>query len=400
MTSMTPLRILHLTNYVGKCSFGVGPVVLNLARGQEALEHRVEIWSCDSEAEARELEQQNRLLSNTIHTFPIVGPSRLAYSPAMGRAIARRANDFDVVHQHGIWTAISHVTNQWGARTGRPTVIAPHGSLDAWALRRSIWKKRLALIIYERKNLHYASCLHALSPREEEGFRTYGLRNPIAIIPNGIADDWLDSNGDAHAFRRRFGLSNETRLLFFLGRITPIKNLPMLVRAMSALKSDLASWRLIIAGVNEFGHQPEVEALVKQLGLGAYVKFIGPLYGQDKRDAFAAADLFVLPSHSEGAPVAILEALGAGIPVLTTQAAPWRELITRRCGWWTKISEPAIRQALHEAIYTPREELRRMGQRGKALIVEKYTLSKVAEQTISLYNWLLGKGERPTFVVD
>ena len=279
-------------------------------------------------------------------------------------------------------------------------MIAPHGSLDAWALRRSIWKKRLALIIYERKNLHYASCLHALSPREEEGFRTYGLRNPIAIIPNGIADDWLDSNGDAHAFRRRFGLSNETRLLFFLGRITPIKNLPMLVRAMSALKSDLASWRLIIAGVNEFGHQPEVEALVKQLGLGAYVKFIGPLYGQDKRDAFAAADLFVLPSHSEGAPVAILEALGAGIPVLTTQAAPWRELITRRCGWWTKISEPAIRQALHEAIYTPREELRRMGQRGKALIVEKYTLSKVAEQTISLYNWLLGKGERPTFVVD
>lgn len=394
------MRILHLTNFVGKRSFGVGPVALNLARGQQALGHHVAIWSCDSETEARELEGQNRLQPNTIRTFPIVGPVRLAYSPAMERAIIQHAHEYDVIHEHGIWTAVSRVTHRWRALTDRPTVIAPHGSLDAWALRRSIWKKRLALFFYEGRNLRRVSCLHALSEREAEGFRAYGLQNPIAIIPNGISEEWLDGKGDVCAFRRRFGLPDETRLLFFLGRITPKKGLPMLIRAMSALKSDLENWKLIIAGVNEFGHQPEVETLVKQFSLDTYVQFIGPLYGQDKRDAFAASDLFVLPSHSEGAPVVVLEALGSGVPVLTTQASPWQELASHRCGWWTEISELAIREALREALHTPGEELRQMGQRGKALIAEKYTLTKIAEQTVLLYEWLLRRGDKPEFVIE
>lgn len=95
---MGPWRILHLTNFVGRPSFGVGPVVLNLARGQQALGHRAEIWSCDSAVEARELESQNRLQPNTIRTFPILGPRRLVYSPAMEHAIVRGTDEFDVVY--------------------------------------------------------------------------------------------------------------------------------------------------------------------------------------------------------------------------------------------------------------------------------------------------------------
>jgi len=396
---MTQIRILHLASCIGKCSFGVGLVALNLARGQQALGHHAEIWSCDMEAEARELEEQNHLLPYTIRTFSINGPSRLAYSPALETALGQRANNFDVIHQHGIWTAISRATNLWRRRTGKPTVIAPHGSLDAWALRRSIWKKRLALLLYERNNMRHAACLHALSPREAESFRAFGLQNPIAIIPNGISEEWLSPKGDGRAFRDRLGLPDQTRLLFFLGRITPIKNLPMLLQAMSALRSELENWKLIIAGVNEFGHQNELESLVAKLSLEPCVQFVGPLYDQAKRDAFAAADIFVLPSFSEGSPVAVLEALGAGVPVLTTHASPWLEIVTHRCGWWTEISELAIRRGLKEVIHTPWEELRQMGLRGKSLIAGKYTLKKIAEQTICLYNWLLGRAEKASFVI-
>jgi len=397
---MDKLRILHLANFVGKSSFGIGPVAVNLARGQQALGHHAAIWSCDYESEARELELQNHLHPNTIRTFSIFGPSRLACSPAMGCAISKFANEYDIIHQHGIWTAISYLTNRWRARTGKPTVIAPHGSLDAWALRRSILKKRLALLLYEHENMRKTSCLHALSPREAEGFRAFGLSNPIAIIPNGIDDEWLQTQGDAGAFRHRYALSEDTRILFFLGRITPKKGLPMLLSAMARLKSQLDKWILVIAGVNEFRHQLEVEALVNQLTLKPHVQFVGPLYGKDKHDAFAAADMFVLPSHSEGAPIAILEALGAGVPVLTTKASPWEELVTNHCGWWTEISEQDIGQALQEAIQKPSCELKDMGARGKRLIAERYTIKRVAEQTIALYKWLLGSDSKPDFVVE
>ena len=397
---MDKLRILHLSSFVGKRSFGVGPAVLNLVRGQQALGHHAQIWSCDLEFEARELVAKSHLNLNTIRTIPILGPSRLAYSPAMERAIKQQAKEYDVIHEHGIWTAVSRVVNWWRARTGKPTVIAPHGSLDAWALRRSNWKKRMALLIYERENLRKASCLHALSAREAKGFRVFGLSNPIAIIPNGIDDEWLQTQGDAGAFRHRYALSEDTRILFFLGRITPKKGLPMLLSAMARLKSQLDKWILVIAGVNEFRHQLEVEALVNQLTLKPHVQFVGPLYGKDKHDAFAAADMFVLPSHSEGAPIAILEALGAGVPVLTTKASPWEELVTNHCGWWTEISEQDIGQALQEAIQKPSCELKDMGARGKRLIAERYTIKRVAEQTIALYKWLLGSDSKPDFVVE
>lgn len=396
---MDALRILHLAAFTGKRSFGIGPIVLGLASSQQALGHQVSIYSLDSEDEAHELECTYHLRAGTIQTFSIVGPSRLGFSPQMEQRVITHAAEYDVVHAHGIWTYTSRVVNRWRAQRGGPTIIALHGSLDAWALRRSRWKKRLAMILYERENLHRASCLHALSLREAEGFKAFGLRNPIAVIPNGISEDWLASTGDASRFRDKFGLDAETRVILFLGRITPIKNLPMLLQAMASLRQHLGNWKLVIAGVNEFGHQPEVEALVEQLALQPYVRFVGPLYGQDKRDAFAAAEVFVLPSHSEGAPVVILEALGVGVPVLTTQASPWEELVTHQCGWWTAISQDAIADALRDALLQPPPALRAMGARGKDLIRARYTWASIARSTIELYQWLLGRANLPRFVI-
>lgn len=393
------INILHLTNFIGKRSFGIGPIVLGLACSQQALGHSVSIYSVDAESEARELEAAYHLRAGTIQTFSIVGPSRLAYSLRMERHVLAHAAEYDVVHAHGIWTYTSRVVNRWRARQGGPTVVVPHGSLDAWALKRSRWKKRLALWLYERENLHRASCLHALSQREAEGFRAYGLSNPIAIIPNGISEDWLASTGDASRFRSRFGLAAETRVMLFLSRITPKKGLPMLLQAMASLRQHLDNWKLVIAGVNEFGHQPEVEALVGQLGLQPYVQFVGPLYDQDKRDTFAAAEVLVLPSHSEGAPVVILEALGAGVPVLTTKASPWEELVTHQCGWWTEIAQDAIADALRDALQQSPATLRAMGARGKVLIRTRYTWLSIAQMTTELYTWLLGRANRPSFVI-
>ena len=399
LEKMDKLHILHLANFIGKRSFGIGPIVLGLASIQQKLGHNVSVCSVDTQKEASCLEKAYKLQTGTIRTFPFIGPSRLACSPRLEHHVLKHASEYDVVHLHGIWTYASHIVNRWRAKQGGPIIVTPHGSLDLWALRRSRWKKRLALLLYERENLYSASCLHALSPREAEGFRAYGLGNPIAIIPNGISEDWLASTGDADAFRRKFNLAADSRMMLFLGRITPIKNLPVLLQTMASLRQYLGNWKLVIAGVNEFGHKAEVESLVDKLDLRSYVQFIGPLYGKDKRDAFAAAEVFVLPSYSEGAPVVILEALGVGVPVLTTRASPWQELLTYQCGWWTDISVDGISKALKEVLIKSSEELRLMGINGKQLISEKYTWDKIAPQSIDLYKWLLGNLRKPDFVI-
>jgi glycosyltransferase involved in cell wall biosynthesis len=170
----------------------------------------------------------------------------------------------------------------------------------------------------------------------------------------------------------------------------------MLIEALSGLE-DREDWLFLIGGVEEFNHQTECERLVNAYGLWSTVRFIGQLFGEAKVNAFAAADLFVLPSHSEGAPVVVLEALAAGVPVVTTKASPWNDLTKYNCGWWTDISPEGIAQAIKEATGKTREELSAMGENGRQLVSRNYTWQQSAEKTVAIYNWLLGTADQPEF---
>ena len=148
---MSIIRILHIRPSVGKASFGIGPVVLNTAINQLEMDAGVNVWSLDADDQIASLEWAYALTPGTVRSFPSLGPKRLAYSPKMERSIIAQRSEFDVVHQHGIWTATSRATRKWKMRTDRPTVIAPHGSLSSWALGRSRLKKRVALAFYEKR---------------------------------------------------------------------------------------------------------------------------------------------------------------------------------------------------------------------------------------------------------
>lgn len=392
--------MLHMITYVGHVSFGLGMVATNLARSQAAHGARVAIACLDGPGEIEWAARTAQVSVDVFCPFPAVGPSIFGFSKAMEDAVAGdMGRHYDVLHQHSLWTGVSRASLRWRLRHRGPMVISPQGALDQWALRKSHWKKELALLAYERANLANASCIHALSRSEVEAVRAFGLRSPVAVIENGVSDTWLGSSGDARRFREAFSLPSHRRLMLFLSRVTPKKGIPMLLEALSTLHAAADGWLLVIAGPDEFNHEAELRARVQKLNLTEVVRFVGPLYEQTKRDAFAAAELFVLPSHSEGAPIAILEALGAGVPVLTTEASPWGELITHDCGWWTKIAPDAIAQALELALAKSPAELGAMGARGRALVADRFTWQRSAERTLCLYEWLLGRATRPDFVV-
>jgi glycosyltransferase involved in cell wall biosynthesis len=240
--------------------------------------------------------------------------------------------------------------------------------------------------------------LHALSQQEAREFRSFGLNNPIAVVPNGISEEWLCSTGDALRFCHAFSVSPSSRILLFLSRITPKKGLPLLIESIRANSKAFTGWVLLIAGVDEFDHQRELELLVQQYGLQDSVRFIGPLYGDTKRDAFSAADAFVLPSHSEGWPMVVLEALGAGVPVFTTTAVPFPELLEYQAGWIVEPSVDSIEASLPDLLSRSSAELRDMGSRGRALVASRLTWDAVATQLSAVYLWLLGRGLKPDCV--
>ena len=393
------IRSLQVTTKIGRKSFGLGQVAVNLAKALNDLKADARIWCLDLADQIDWAIAQPGLARNKVRSFPRFGFSKLGYSAAMLSAAKSEGGNFDVVHQHGIWTACSYTSNRLREVHRLPIVIAPHGALQSWALMRSSWKKRIALLAYERKNLHQAACLHATAEAEVADFRDYGLSNPIALITNGVSENWLESKGNGIRFRAQHAIPSDRRLLLFLSRITPKKGLPILLESIDRVRNYFSDWLLIIAGTDEFGHLQEVKSLVAKMNLQNLVIFTGPLYEQEKRDAFAASDAFVLPSYSEGSPIIILDCLATGVPVITTKGSPWQRLLDLQCGWWVEATTVGLSQALQDMLSLPKYQLQAMGQRGLELVKMQYLWKIQGKKVLDLYAWLLGRQGKPDFII-
>ena len=97
--------------------------------------------------------------------------------------------------------------------------------------------------------------------------------------------------------------------------------------------------------------------------------------------------------------MAIAEAMAHGLPVITTQGAPWKLLEEEHCGWWTPISTDGIVAALDDATRRSPEELAAMGERGRVIVAERFAWEAIARQFVECYQWLRGEGPKPACVV-
>jgi glycosyltransferase involved in cell wall biosynthesis len=259
--------------------------------------------------------------------------------------------------------------------------------LAPWALRHKAWKKRLAWWLYQRRDLSRATLLAATSEQEVRDIRRLVPGKKIALVPNGV---------ELPKDRREEREERKEKTAVFLGRIHPVKGLKNLLEAWHLVRPD--GWRCILAGPDEADHRRELDALLRSHHLEDSFEFPGLLEDEQKWALLRKADLFVLPSFTENFAVAVAEALASGVPVITTRGAPWKELQTRRCGWWVDIGVEPLAAALEEATSLSDQERHEMGQRGRHLVEENYSWPRVASEMLPVYQWVLGKDLRPASI--
>ena len=384
------LKVLHITDSLNPAAGGPARTVTNLTDALALLPGmNIEVLSQGLKGEAtvastNPLVSRRVLVSNSALALRLGVPTWLALSawPQSTRP--------GILHGHGVWTPVNHWTARAASRWSIPLIVHPRGMLEPWAVNQKALKKQLALALYQRCDLAAARVLVATAPQEFENLRSLGLRQPVAIIPNGVH---LESTYEHPRFSKDTSAAPRTAL--FLSRIQSKKGLLNLIGAWGQLRPN--GWRLQIAGPDEGGHLAEVLARVQQENVGATVEYVGPVDGDAKTILFRNADLFVLPSFSENFGVVVAEALANGLPVITTHGAPWQDLETYNCGWWIEIGVAPLVVALRTALALSDVDRHAMGERGRCY-VQRYNWDEIATQTAALYRWVLGQGEQPACV--
>lgn len=297
-----------------------------------------------------------------------------------------------LIHQNGIWLPFNHEIALVARRYYNiPTIVSPRGMLESCALNKSKWKKRLAWRLYQKRDLQFATAFHATSYSEAKSIRRLGFRQPIAVIPNGVEMPSLKTGALNLKDARK-----KTRKALFLSRINPIKGLLMLLEAWKQLKPK--GWCLIVAGNDDSGHLPLVNRKIQEFGLSDQVEIVGPLFDENKRSAYLEADIFILPSYSENFGIVVAEALSHGLPVLTTTGCPWQELQIHDCGWWVEPTLDGVMSGLEMALATKKEQLVKMGMRGRKLVEKNYQWSDIADKMNTFYRWVIYGGKPPDFI--
>lgn len=321
-----------------------------------------------------------------VHRYTL-GPVRWVIDSPMRGRFTDQIRAADGIHIHGLWREHSTVA-AWHSRAWKkPYLISAHGMLERWALANKRLKKAVFSTLIERRNLSYATCLHALTAAELGDYRRLGLKTPVAIVPNGIS---LPAYASSELFFNRYPLLRNRRIVLFLGRIHYKKGVDLLCRAWATIYRRWQDAHLVIAGPDFENTQSGIKALIRDLGLQSSVTFTGMLHAELKWSALRAAQLFVLPSHSEGFSVSVLEAMGTGLPVVVTDKCNIPEVRRYNCGLVIQPNIGELTEALSHLLSINQTDLDQLGREGKQLVKQRYSWGTVAKQMAELYEWMLG----------
>lgn len=361
------MKILHYIPSIDASSGGVGSYMQLLSRDLGKL--------CDLHIATHKSNDMLQLENCTIHFLHDGLCNFFAFKHEF-IALLKKISP-DIFHSNCCWYPYSAFTIGWAQQKGYKTIVTPHGMLEPWILQRNYWSKKLpGIILYQRRAIKKADLVHATAESEKENLLKLGWNPNVKVIPNCVQIDKIQI--------KTFGV--QSRTILFLSRIHPKKGIEILIESVRKLKQQLSDWKVLIAGTGDSCYISRLQEMSSQMCVDDLVEFVGPVYGEKKYDLYRKADLFVLPTYSENFGIVVAEALACGTPVVTTEGAPWKDLVDFCCGWWCEANITSFSSSMIDFLSKTPDQLKQMGINGRQLIESKYSSAKVAQMFLELYH--------------
>ncbi|HKP54376.1 MAG TPA: glycosyltransferase [Chloroflexia bacterium] len=382
------MHILHVTSiYYPELQFGGPPQKIH-SLGRELVKRGHDVLVVTTHS-ARPRERRSIKVNGVgVQYVPWIGRGtrQLTLAPLAVWDAVRWA---DVVHLFGLYNLLCPFAALCARRIGVPYLLEPLGMYVPRA--RSIRAKRLYHRIFTERMARGAARVIATSPAEAKELEGLIDKKRIVLRRNGIDLAPFEEMPDGTPFRVRYNMALDERVVLYIGRISPIKNLEQFVIAFH--QASPRQTRLVLAGpALETDYDARVRALIRRLELDDRVLMPGPLYGRGKLEALAAADLFVLPSISESFGNAAAEAVAAGVPVLLTEGCGIAPLIHSRAGLAVPLNTGAIADGICTMLDDParREELIRR----RPEVLAELSWQEPIDQAERVYREVVGSVKR------
>lgn len=390
------MKILHITPYFfpNNSLGGTALVVYNICKSQIKKGHQVSVFTTDlTDIDVKLGYPVNREVDiDGIRTWYFKNINRnLAYNQHIffplhffSRIISSIRN-FDMVHFHEFYTPL-HV---WGAFTAflynKPYVISPHGTLMMHKKAGRVGRKILFQFFLGRLILSGAEAVVALSIQEREGLLHIGIpANKIRIIPTGIDLVPAKSLPNRTNFRNRYGISKDSLVLIYLGRIHPVKGIELLLDSYRIIMEKYRNVYLIIAGPEaKSNYLKALGSRIDSLKMNRVI-FTGRLDDKEKLAAFAAADIYIMVSTGEALPISALEAAASGLPLILTHDCALSEIFSYHAGVIVDSDPESIKKGIAKVISVNKFR-ERFGTCGRLMIKECFSTLKSAIDLENLY---------------
>jgi len=314
------MKILQITPIFLEEFGGVSTVVRHISK-ELAKEHDVTVYT--TVALGSKIDNGPRFLDIYLDNYRVVAFSRsfngflrdFYISTELDKAMKDNLKAYDIVHIHSWRQYPSIVLRYYAKKYGVPYVLQAHGSLPrimAW--RRLKW---FYDVLFGYRLLRDASKVVALSQVEAQQYKAMGVtEEKIAIIPNGIDLSEYAKLPPKGAFKKKFNIDEDEKVVLYLGRIHESKGLGLLADAFSVVCKDINNARLVVVGPDD-GYAATFSRRISDLEIKGKVLLTGFVEKRDKLAALIDSDVFVTPRFY-GFPVTFLEACLAGCPIVTT----------------------------------------------------------------------------------
>lgn len=300
--------------------------------------------------------------------------------------IFKTHSDFDIIHLQDCRFIPNVFIVHFALKENIPYVFQPRYSYNTFYQKKFL--KKIYDRCYGNKIFKNANKIIAQLPTEGIEFLKMGItKDRIDLIPNGMEVSEFEDLPEKGFFRRKYGINEDIKIILYLGRIDYIKGIDLLIESFYDVQKIYRNVLLVIIGPDA-GYLKKAQSQVNNLGLEEHVKFLGPIEGYEKKEAYIDANVFVLPSRHEGFSLAPLEAYLCGVPVITTDRCGTSEWMSKDFDYIVSFNKVELTNAIIKSImnfssdkFSKDEHKKRMNY-----LKKKFSWISICEQIEQIYH--------------